>query len=73
MHGADTVKKDNLEIKWEINAEKCTGCGDCVLICPVKAIKLVKRVASMADPMSCCRESCRICEYHCPEGAITAF
>ena len=67
------MEQNTLETRWEIDPAKCTGCGDCVFICPVRTIKLVKKIAVLADPAGCCRESCRICEYHCPEGAIRAF
>lgn len=67
------MKEDRLEIKWEVDPGKCTGCGDCIIICPVKALKVKKKTAIMDDPASCCKESCRICEFHCPEGAITAY
>ena len=67
------MEENTLETRWVIDPIKCTGCGDCVFICPVRTIKLVKKIAVLADPAGCCRESCRICEYHCPEGAIRAF
>lgn len=53
------------EDKWEVDSTNCIGCGDCVVICPVGALRLENGVAIMVDPASCCRESCRICEYHC--------
>ena len=58
---------------WEIDPTKCNGCGDCVVICPVGALKIVKKVATMRDKASCCQESCRICEYHCAQNAIRAY
>ena len=67
------MKETSLKIEWEVDPAKCNGCGDCMIICPVKALKVVKKVAIMADPASCCRESCRICEYNCPEEAIIAY
>jgi MinD superfamily P-loop ATPase len=65
--------KDNAKMKWEVEAVKCTGCGDCVILCPVKALKIVKKVAALADAKSCCGASCRICEYHCSQEAIRAY
>jgi len=67
------MKEKGLEKNWEIDSAKCTGCGDCVIICPVRALGISKKVAKLVEPESCCGESCRICEYHCPEGAITAY
>jgi len=62
-----------VEIKWRVHPAKCTGCGDCVAICPVGALKVKDKIAIMVDPNSCCRESCRICEYHCYKEAIRAY
>jgi NAD-dependent dihydropyrimidine dehydrogenase PreA subunit len=67
------MMNNNTEKAWYLHEKKCTGCGDCMLICPVKAIEIKKKKAVLIDPESCCRESCRICEYLCAEGAITAY
>ena len=67
--GGDHLNNSS-EIGWEIDPAKCTGCGDCVVICPVRALKMVKKVAAMHDKASCCLASCRICELHCGQGAI---
>ncbi len=61
------------QAEWKVDPKKCNGCGDCVVICPVGALKVEKKVAVMADPASCCRQSCRICEYHCQKDAIRAY
>ncbi len=63
----------NLETGWRVDPTKCVACGDCVIYCPVKALKLVKKVATMADEASCCRESCRLCEFICLSDAIRAY
>jgi NAD-dependent dihydropyrimidine dehydrogenase PreA subunit len=67
------MREEPIKMSWEVDSTKCTGCGDCMIICPVGALKIVKKMAAMVDLASCCRESCRICEYHCPEGAIRAY
>ena len=64
---------NSLEISWKIDPTKCTGCGDCVVICPVRVLKIVKKVATMRDEASCCLESCRFCELTCSEGAIEVY
>ena len=58
---------------WQVEPTKCDGCGDCVVICPVGALKIRRKVAVMVEPESCCRGSCRICEYHCSNDAIRAY
>ncbi len=45
----------------------CTGCGDCVEACPVKAITLEDQKATV-DPFQC--TGCGGCLPECPEGAI---
>jgi NAD-dependent dihydropyrimidine dehydrogenase PreA subunit len=67
------MKENGSEIRWEVDSAKCKGCGDCVIVCPVRALRISRKVAKLTDPESCCRDSCRICEYHCPEGAIRAY
>ncbi len=59
------------EPEWRVEATKCNGCGDCVAVCPVKAIKMVKSVPVLSDPETCCRESCHECVRRCKPGAIT--
>ena len=54
-----------------ISAEKCTGCGLCVMSCPVDVIRLepetgLARVIYGAD----C-QVCYLCEDDCPSHAIS--
>ena len=51
----------------EINKETCTGCGACVDICPVDAIKVENDKAEISDA---CVE-CGVCVNQCPVEAIT--
>ncbi len=48
--------------------ERCTGCGDCVEVCPAEALELRNGRAVLARPEDCCY--CADCETICPEGAI---
>jgi len=50
----------------KVKLEKCTGCGDCVEICPVSAIKIEKEKAVINDE---CVE-CGACVNECPNEAL---
>ncbi|MGC9334296.1 MAG: DUF362 domain-containing protein [Anaerolineae bacterium] len=52
-----------------IDAEKCTGCGACLEVCPTGALYLVDGKASV--DMGLCRE-CEVCLDACPTGAIAS-
>jgi ferredoxin len=47
--------------------DKCTGCGDCVKVCPVEAIKL-KDGKAVIDAGDCIE--CDACIEECPAEAI---
>ncbi len=53
----------------EIKADLCIGCGQCVIICPVQAIKLIDNIA-VIDKNLCVE--CSICKRNadCPVNAI---
>ena len=50
-----------------VDAMKCSGCGDCVAVCPVDAIKIVRHRA-VVDPEKCI--NCGLCANACPRQAI---
>jgi ferredoxin len=52
----------------EINKEKCTGCGNCVDVCPVEALS-IKNEKAFVDNDECI--DCGACVNTCPEGAIS--
>lgn len=56
--------------KWlpQIDQKKCTGCAECVSICPTQALSLSGRKAILVHPDNC--NYCAICETTCPTQAI---
>lgn len=51
-----------------IDEALCTGCGDCILICPTEALALVGGLAVITEPAAC--NYCAECETICPVDAI---
>lgn len=51
-----------------IDPETCTGCGDCVEVCPTQTLALQDNVAIVARPEACNYSAC--CENVCPVDAI---
>lgn len=51
-----------------IDADLCTGCGDCVKLCHASALALVGGKATLVLPWEC--DYCAECEGICPQGAI---
>ena len=50
------------------DVEKCTGCGECVDVCPVEAITLESEKA-IIDDENCA--DCAACVAECPAEAIS--
>ena len=51
-----------------VDAHKCTGCGDCVEVCPLEAISLNDDKA-VIDEDTC--TECGLCLDECPNDAIS--
>ena len=49
-----------------VDFEKCTACGICEDVCPVRAIKVEGH--AIVDPDMC--TGCAICVAQCPQNAI---
>ncbi|MCB0046215.1 MAG: ferredoxin family protein [Caldilineaceae bacterium] len=52
-----------------IDRIRCTGCGDCVIICPAHALALKGGKAVLVKPLAC--NYCADCESVCPTGAVS--
>lgn len=50
-----------------VDAERCTGCGDCVDICPTDAISLPNGKAVIEESLC---TACEACLEACPQDAI---
>ena len=59
--------KDVVTLK--IDAEKCTGCGFCLNVCPRGVIAVKDRKAFVAVKDACLE--CGACAKNCPAGAVT--
>lgn len=52
-----------------IDQEKCTGCGECVDICPAEVLEMKDGKSDVANIDECL--GCESCVETCPESAIT--
>jgi len=51
-----------------IDKEKCTGCGECVDICPAEVLEVVDEKCKVAKADECL--GCESCVETCTEAAI---
>jgi len=51
-----------------INLQRCTGCRQCIDLCPTRALGQVDGKAVVVNPEAC--TYCMVCEDICPEKAI---
>ncbi len=52
-----------------IDADKCTGCGECIPNCPEGALQIIDDKARLISDLFC--DGLGACIGHCPEGAIS--
>ncbi len=51
-----------------LDETRCTGCGDCVTLCPVDCLEMAGPLPWLPRPAACV--SCGLCVLVCPESAI---
>jgi NAD-dependent dihydropyrimidine dehydrogenase PreA subunit len=56
-------------ITLRYDAEKCTGCQMCVMVCPHAVFEMDGNRAKLVDPGACME--CGACQRNCAFGAIT--
>ena len=52
----------------ELNAARCTGCGDCVVVCPTQCLGMGAALPRLVRPRDCI--ACTLCVLVCPEQAL---
>ena len=52
-----------------LDETRCTGCGDCVAVCPVDCLEMAAALPWLPRPNACV--SCALCVAVCPESALT--
>jgi len=61
-------------VRIMVDSEKCDGCRDCVLICPLQVYEMQRKegkgVAVAVDVGSCCGLTCNQCAIYCRNSAI---
>lgn len=53
----------------ELNANLCTACRMCTIVCPHQVFKIQNKKANIIDKNSCME--CGACMKNCPEAAIS--
>jgi MinD superfamily P-loop ATPase len=51
-----------------LDASRCTGCGDCVIVCPTQCLEMAGPRPWLPRPAQCV--SCAACALVCPDDAI---
>jgi NAD-dependent dihydropyrimidine dehydrogenase PreA subunit len=51
-----------------VNSQVCTGCGDCVAVCPTDCLALGDSLPWLPRPADCIQ--CDLCVLICPVDAI---
>ena len=51
-----------------LDPARCTGCGDCVVVCPTQCLSLVGAIPKLVRPRDCI--ACSLCALVCPTQAL---
>jgi NAD-dependent dihydropyrimidine dehydrogenase PreA subunit len=51
-----------------LDESRCTGCGDCVFVCPIHCLELTGAMPTLPRPMDCV--CCELCARVCPVDAV---
>jgi NAD-dependent dihydropyrimidine dehydrogenase PreA subunit len=55
-------------MKPEVDESKCSGCGNCVDVCPSEVFEMENDKSKVVRPEECVE--CETCVSECPEEAI---
>ena len=66
---ATRTKKQEDPAEITINLGWCKGCAICVEFCPTDVLAMDNTKAVVVDAAACTR--CQLCDYLCPDFAIT--
>ncbi len=58
------------QFRYEIDPNRCEGCGTCVAVCPTDAILIDNFVAKLAPLAAITCIKCGACRSQCPTNAI---
>lgn len=69
-----SINSEEVTVKIKVDSDKCDGCRDCVILCPMNVLELEKKddkvVSSPENIANCCGESCSQCEIFCKNSAL---
>jgi Pyruvate/2-oxoacid:ferredoxin oxidoreductase delta subunit len=51
-----------------LDERRCTGCGDCVAVCPTRCLEMASPLPWLPRPLECV--SCSLCVLLCPDDAL---